>query len=424
MSTSPDVWLEKDTIVVRTEGATYLYSQSNGKVAKVARLTPGCQADLQKAGFFRNIPRSMHYRPPHGDKGLMLLMSKACPMACRYCYAHGGCENALMTPEIAERSVSAYLQTFHPSRPRVNFFGAGEPTMNQVAIKHLVGIYGARIRWKISTSGVLPKHFLRWLIDHHVSITVSVDGPPFIQDDLRPLRGGYSSSLLVEKTLRALQGVSGQSMSVRTTVTHETLPNLPDVLEYFNNLGVSFIHLEGMYSLGRALEKDLSKGPLTPLDLFDRIKLMLIALDWAESTGKLIRIGSLNHILSPRIAAYCGAMAGQTITVNHVGQLTACSEVADETFKGWDLFNIGRVGQNDEFDFYSDKLTQLARRTTTKMPTCRTCFAKYLCRGGCAYRAWVSTSNMFTPDPKHCEFIKVAMPLLIQRMVEHRTSHK
>lgn len=419
MSADSDVWLEKDTIVARAEGAVYLYSQSNGKVTKVSRLTLSSRASMQEAGFFQNIPRSMHYRPPPQGKGLMLLMSKSCPMSCRYCYAHGGSESALMTPEIAERSVSAYLETFRPAQPRVNFFGAGEPTMNQAAIKHLVGTYGNQIRWKISTAGVLPRHFLQWLIDHNVSITISIDGPPSIQNDLRPLRKGHMSSHLVERTIKVLQGVSGQSISVRATVTHETFPNLPDILEYFDNLGVSFVHLEGVYALGRALEESNFENPLTPLSLPERIKLMLTALDWAEKTGKLVRIGSLTHILSPRIGAYCGAIAGQTIVVNHVGQLTACSEVADETFEGWDIFNIGNIGRDKSFYFYPNKLTHLSRRTTTKMQACRTCFAKYICKGGCAYRAWVSTGDIFVPDPNHCEFIKAAIPLLIKRMVRY-----
>lgn len=422
MLANTEVSLRGDTIVVSTGDFVCLYSQSLKKVAKVARLTPSVQANLKAAGFFQNIPRSMHYRPPHGDKGLMLLMSKDCSMACRYCYAHGGCEKAMMSPEIAEQSVAAYLSFCRPSRPRVNFFGAGEPTANQEAIKHVIGIYGEKIRWKISSSGVIPQKFLQWLIDHHVSITISIDGPPFIQDDLRPLKGGRPSSLLVERTIKSLQGAPGQSMSVRSTITHETLPYLADILEYFDGFGITFVHLEGMYALGRALEEDPSKTPMTPLDLSDRINLMITALDWAERTGKLIRIGSLNHILSPKIASYCGAISGQTITINHAGQLTACSEVADETFQGWGLFNSGSIKRNEGFHFYPGKLTYLARRTTTTMPTCRDCFAKYLCRGGCAYRAWVSTGDVFAPDPKHCEFIKAALPILIKWMVDHSTS--
>jgi len=418
-----EVSLQGDTIVVPTGDFVYLYSQALKKVAKVARLTPSTQANFKAAGFFQNIPRSMYYRPPRGDKGLMLLVSKDCPMACRYCYAHGGScdkhDQIMMSPEIAEQSVAAYLETCKPSRPRVNFFGAGEPTTNEEAIKHVVNKYSDRIRWKISSSGAIPRKFLQWLIDHHVSITISIDGPPFIQDDLRPLKKGRPSSPFVESTIRSLQNIPGQSMSVRSTITHETLPHLTEILEYFDGFGISFVHLEGMYALGRALESDPSKNPMTPLDLSDRINLMLVALDWAESTGKLIRVGSLNHILSPRIASYCGAISGQTITVNHAGQLTACSEVADEAFSGWDLFNIGRVKQNNVFHFYPDKLAHLARRTTTKMPTCRNCFARYLCRGGCVYRAWVSMGDVFTPDPKHCEFIKTALPILIKRMVDH-----
>jgi uncharacterized protein len=411
--------LVKDTIVVETADTIYLYAQATRKVVRVHNLCPEIQQELSDRGFFNTVPRSMHYRRPRKWTSLMLLMGKACPLSCLYCYAHGGRDSAMMKPEVADRAIATYLST-RPKRPKVTFFAGGEPALNVPAIKHVVAKYEDAVRWHMTTSGVLPLDWLEWLVEHQVGITVSIDGPPHIQDTLRPLRGGGKSSPIVERTIRTLVNKSG-SVGVRATITKETLGELNGILTYFQSLGVRTVHIEGLYSLGRALESHLAA--LTPLTAEERTKLLLDGLDWAQANDRQVKMGSISYLLRPKVAGYCGAMQGQAMVVNHLGQLTACSEVVDESADEWSIFHIGQVNADGKLWVNRDKLHKLQQRVVTNMPTCRQCFARYLCRGGCPHKALAATGDVCQPQEQHCEFVRAVIPVLIQRMAEQAWLH-
>ena len=403
-----------DTIVVSDVDGVYLYAQATRKVAWVREMSERVRNNLAGRGFFNPVPRSMQYCRPKRWRSLMLLLTTNCPLACRYCYARGGENNGMMSVEIAERAVTAYLRT-KPDEPKVTFFGAGEPTLNARVIKHVVEKYSARIRWSVTTSGVMNTEFLRWLIDHDIGVTVSMDGPPHIQNRLRPLRGGGASAPIVEQTVRVLAQVPGRTVAVRATVTRETLQEIDRVLAYFQDLGVSTVHLEGMYSLGRALDKQ--EKALNPLDLPEMLQMVQEGLDWARRTSKRLKIGGLTYLLTPRNGHYCGPMSGQMMVVNHLGQLTACSEVGNQWTAGWEFFSLGRIGGQGELIVDEERLAKCQRRIVSHMTPCRRCFARYICRGGCAHKAWATTGDIYVPDPQYCRFVQAVVPVLLKRMV-------
>jgi len=404
-----------DTIVVSDTDGVYLYAQATKRVARVSKMSKTVRSNLANRGFFNTVPRSMWHRRPKRWRSLMLLLTKSCPLACEYCYAHGGENDGMMSPETADRAVAAYMET-KPVNPKVTFFGAGEPTLNVQAIKHVVEKYGSRIRWSITTSGVMPESFLQWLIDHDVGVTVSMDGPPHIQNRLRPLRNGGASASIVERTIRTLAEVPGRTVAVRATVTHETLQEINQVLVYFQDLGITTVHLEGMYSLGRAL--DQRENALNPLDFSEMLQMVQAGLDWARSTGRRLKIGGLTYLLTPRIGYYCGPMSGQTMVVNCLGQLTACSEVSDDQISEWEHFGLGYIDGKGRILVNEERLNDYQHRVVSRMVPCRQCFARYICRGGCAHKAWVATGDIYVPNPQHCRFVRAIVPFLIRRMAE------
>jgi len=409
--------LIRDTIVVQNIDAVYLYAQSTQQVARVPKLTTIIKNDLVNKGFFNIIPRSMRYRPPIRWKSLMLLLTKDCPLKCRYCYAHGGSDNAMMSPEVADRAITAYLAT-NPKNPRVILFGGGEPAMNIPTIKHVVSKYGARIKWHMTTSGVMSQSFLRWLIEHKVGMTISIDGPPDIQNDLRPLRGNGESAAIVEQTIRTLATDPGRRISMRTTITRDTLHEINRILNYFNDLGAKSVHIERVYSLGRALEDN--SDDLQSLSLSETVEMTVLGLNWAKETGKRLKIGSLAYLLNPRISHYCGAMSGQSMVVNHLGQLTTCSEVIDDQTEEWPLFHLGHIDKHNQLHLDEKKLSHFQHRIVSNMEACKSCFARYICRGGCTHKAWAITGDIFSPDPQHCQFMRTIIPIMIKRMVDQR----
>lgn len=404
--------LIEDSIIFRDEDGTFIYSQNQKKVSWVKNWDDATYQKLRERGFFSPLAKTITNPENRIFSNLMLLLGRGCPLRCCYCLANAGTTTEFMSKEIADQAISLYLAK-NPTNPRVTLFGGGEPTLNIRTIKYIVEKYGKQVRWALTTCGILSPIFLEWLIDKDVAITFSVDGPPEIQNFLRPLKNNRPSSAFVERSMRIWLDKSNKPLSVRTTLTEDTVDQIDSILDYFCALGVETIHMEPLYNLGRAT-KLVEDGSLKQLSVEKWVKTTIKVLKWAREKKKRIQIGELSHLLRPSMASYCGPMCGKTIVVNHKGKLTACGEVVDENNKEWDLFHIGDC--QSEFRLYEQKLNHLASRIPDNMAFCRDCFARYLCRGGCSHKGWAVTNDLFVPDPNHCNFIKAINPLLIKEM--------
>lgn len=404
--------LIEDSIIFQDEDGTFVYSQNQKKVSWVKNWNDTAYQKLKENGFFSPFAKAITNPENRRFLNFMLLLGRGCPLRCCYCYANAGVTRELMSKEIADRAILLYLAR-NPKNPKVTLFGGGEPTLNIHAIKYIVEKYEKQIQWVLTTCGVVSPTFLEWLIDKGVAITFSVDGPPEIQNLLRPLRNGGPSSMFVERSMRMWLDKSGKPLSVRTTLTEDTIDQIDSILDYFDAFSVKTIHFECLYNLGRATEL-VGNGVLRQVSVEKWVETTIKILKWARENKRYIKIGELSHLLHPGAVSYCGPMCGKTIVVNHEGKLTACSEVVDERNKEWNLFCIGDC--QSEFRIDEQKLSYLASRFPDNMALCGGCFAKYLCRGGCPHKGWAATNDLFVPDPNHCEFIKKIAPLLIKQM--------
>jgi sulfatase maturation enzyme AslB (radical SAM superfamily) len=107
----------------------------------------------------------------------------------------------------------------------ISFFG-GEPSLTPALIKKvvayakqsIVGTEVKRVRFNITTNGVMSQSFLNFLIDNDFFLTVSMDGLPVVQNLQRPLKGGFDSSPILERTIKTLVARNHEFM-IRATVT-------------------------------------------------------------------------------------------------------------------------------------------------------------------------------------------------------------
>lgn len=404
--------LIEDSIVFQDEDGIFIYSQNQKRVSWVRNWNDAIFQKLKEKNFFSPLAKTITNPENRLFSNLMLLLGRGCPLKCRYCYANAGVTRELMSKEVADQAISLYLAR-NPKNPKVTLFAGGEPTLNIGTIKYIVEKYEKQIRWVLTTCGVLSPIFLEWLIDKGVAITFSVDGPPEVQNFLRPLRNGKPSSAFVERSIRIWLDKSGKPLSVRATLTEDTIDQINIILDYFHSMGAETIHFEALYNLGRATQL-VGDGILKQVAAEKWVETTIKVLKWARENKKHIKIGGLSHILRPSAASYCGPMCGKAIVVNHEGKLTACSEVVDEKDEEWNLFCIGDCQSG--FRLNEEKLNYLASRIPDNMKFCQNCFARYLCRGGCPHKSWAATKDLFVPDINHCKFIKAILPSLIKEM--------
>lgn len=402
--------LKKDTIIIPHQGYVYLYSLATKKVAKIKN--DNYDEDLLcHYGFFNDIA-TKEKKEEIGP--LFLLLTRYCPLRCIYCYANAGLKKEAMPLHIAEGAIEGYLN-LQPTLPNVRFGGGGEPTLEKNLIMFLIRKYkNENIAWSMITSGVMGEYFLRWLIEENVNITFSLDGPPDIQDLHRPLKSGIGSSRIAEKSCMIYRKERNK-LHIRCTLTLPSIKNLDRVLNYFSDIGVTMLSVEPMYPMGRGKDVVNSWFIPSPEETFGAL---LKTLEWGKRTGVVVRTIALFHPSFVTDLTYCGPINGTAYVVNHQGYLLACGEALDTDHPFWNIWVIGRL-MNNRFEIDKDKWNWLINHTTVEsMNECQSCFAKYVCRGGCPMRRLFQTGRIDKPDPYHCFIARNLLTAVIIRMVE------
>lgn len=406
-----------DTIVMRRPDKILAFSLIKKQGAQIeGEEMKKVKTLLTNAGFF-NPTESLEvvsgYSTP---KSLMLLLGRACPLKCVYCYADGGESNEMMTKSIAKKAMDSYLSLANgQDRLKINLHGGGEPTVNQAVIKYLIEEYrDERISWNLTTSGVMPSDFLDWLIEHNVGICISVDGPPDIQDIQRPLRNGAGSSAKVEVALKRLRE-SDRQLAIRGTFTESTIDRMDEILEYFKGMGVTYMHFEALYSIGRAVNGETTMPKAVSIE--DWIKGAKYALKWSGQNNSKVKFAALDSIFIPGMMTYCGAVSGKSLVVTHDGLVTGCSEVVDSDMPESEIFHLGYLKKGG-VHIDDKKAHYLSQRVPSNMASCKECFARLICRGGCLHKGWSATGDIYKPDPEHCSFVRAMVPFVLERAIQ------
>ena len=318
-----------------------------------------------------------------------LLLTNACNLRCRYCYAAAGeAPPKFMQPETARRAidfVAANAVAAGAASFEVNYHGAGEPTAHWklLAESHLYarGIARScrlRLRASLTTNGVLTPAKRAWIVAHLDSATVSFDGLPEVQDANRHFPSGRGSSDIVLATLRAFDR-AGFRYSIRMTVTAEAAPRLAQSIAYLcRRFRPRAIQVEPLYRMGRG--RDAADAETAGF-----IEWFRAARRTSAKAARLLRfsgarLGSLTN-------RFCG-VANDNFCVSPAGNISACHEVADEHQPWAERFFYGRPSAGPSgFDFDEQVYNSLRTHTVDRLEYCAGCFAKWNCAGDCYHKS-------------------------------------
>jgi uncharacterized protein len=322
-------------------------------------------------------------------RALSLAVVERCNLGCTYCYAQGGSfggPGRAMAPAVAESAVRRLIGDAAPGE-RVNLaFLGGEPLLNRELVREttelavkLAAARGVPIGFSITTNGTrLTDDDAEFFERHGFAVTISLDGVGAVHDRLRPTKGGggtYARVIASAAPLLARQ--RRMQVSARVTVTPHNL-DLRDALDTFASLGfygVGFspmLHapsgrdalggadfgplLAAMIDCGRELERRAIAGERYPFD---------------NLTTALREIHRGTHRPYP-----CGAGASY-FGVSASGELYACHRFVDDEARA-----VGDVHAG--VDRTRQRLW-LRERAVDRQEPCRSCWARYLCGGGCHY---------------------------------------
>jgi uncharacterized protein len=382
----------------------YLQSKDAGDVS------PEVLAWLRRAGIVGGAAERPPVTQPSGPprpRVATLLLTNACNLRCRYCYAAAGDAPAMfMQPETARQAidfVAANAAAAGASSFEVNYHGAGEPTQHWALLQesHLYArsvaqAKGLRLRSSLTTNGVLSAAQRAWLVSHLGGATLSFDGLPEVQDANRRFAAGRGFSPIVLTTLRAFDR-AGFGYSIRMTATSETLSRLPESVAFIcRRFRPRAIQVEPVYRMGRG------QGAATA-ETAAFVEAFRAARRTSAKAAKLLRFsgGRLGTVTN----RFCG-VANDNFCVSPSGNISACHEVADERQPWAERFFYGRPSAiGSGYDFDEPVYTGLRAQTVDRREYCSGCFAKWSCAGDCFHKSLHEDATEFAGAGR-CEIVR------------------
>lgn len=340
---------------------------------------------LKSEGVFTADP-AIPYQKFSQTHALTLNLTQECNLRCKYCYVEKPGLSSFMSERVAKKAVDFLLTFKDMDAFGISFYG-GEPLLNFPVLKSTIE-YACKeaekrglpeVKYHITTNGtLLTDEVIAFLTDYHVNVMVSIDGPPSIHDAVRVTPTGEGTHSLVLDRLYALMDAVGcHKVSVSGVVTNQG--RLKPAYEYLSQLSLKDIKL----SYVRYLDK--SEYALTDSQKEQYKEDMRdIALECLELLLKGIRppyYNFENKILQlwkhTKRARFCPAGV-RRFGISPAGDIHPCGPAA--AMGEWKLGTLNN-GLNENA---VDKWTAVA--SFEHRPDCNTCWARYLCAGGCPLR--------------------------------------
>jgi len=178
---------------------------------------------------------------------LVIWVTSACNLACRYCYEGNAKINQMMDRTTADR-ILGYIEENADEKEEISVvFHGGEPLLNFELIKYFVRKISEKYekrQFKLTTNGtVMNWEIAQFLLDNFQNgVSLSVDGNESTHDSNRVYIDGKGSFKTVMENISTYFTKEQYSkFTIRMTLTSETINKLFDNCTYFVNMGFSTI---------------------------------------------------------------------------------------------------------------------------------------------------------------------------------------
>lgn len=334
------------------------------------------------------------------DSTICFLPTNDCGLGCKYCFSGAQPKKFGAIPwEIAKAAVDLGTRNAVLNRMRtgygelaIRFFGGGEPTEYWESFSGIVEY--ARASAKKSnvnvliatiTNGQVDEEHYEWFRNNVDEISVSMDGPPEIQNAQRPTADGKDSFDKSWKFLSTMDAMKKNIKSIRVTVTAETVDRMDEIARFFwENLSRGYdVQFEPVYFSEVGRQNTEMPGAQEFVRGFRRVE--ELERSRHSQSRRHGSAGTATKPLSIRLGSYCDSLEGRGLFVTPDGYLSLCTEISVIEDPRKDDYFIGQYDrQTKRFHVSEEGMAKIRKGTPW---WCRGCFAQFSCRGGCEPRS-------------------------------------
>lgn len=366
-------------------------------------------------------------------KAICLHVAHDCNLRCNYCFAGTGAfggDRGLMNLETGKKAIDFVLgASGHRKHCEVDFFG-GEPLLNFGVVKELVSYgneaaknLGKTIKFTLTTNAVLlTEEVQNFFEQEDISVVLSIDGRPEVHDRMRPYPNGQGSYAQVaprllqfaKKRPESSPYALGTYYYARGTYTHYNLDFDKDVAHLLD-LGMKQISLEPV--VAKPTEPyAFQEGDLPEiLKSYDRLGEELLV---RRSKGEDFSFFHFNVALEqgpclPKRLSGCGA-GHEYVAISPEGDFYPCHQ-----FVGQEEFKMGSLYEENP-GLKPDLVERFKTAHIYNKPSCRECWARFSCSGGCHAANQASNGELTQVYSLGCEFQKKRLEVALYMNIKEK----
>ena len=348
---------------------------------------------------------------------MYLNVSTFCNLACKYCFIESSSISSQkytkMSFETAKIAVDKFLAELEKNKikeSQIIFYG-GEPLTNFEVVKDTINYIqnekNSDITLTIITNGtLLTREIIQFLMDKHIGIGISIDGPKFINDKNRVFKSGNDS--VYDKAMDAIKLLNEMNSSycVSATVTPDVVENEDEVLNWLieNKIKNVFWNLYHYSNKTNDWEKHYNKMS----DFILKSYKILKENDIGEEKVK----EQIEMFLNQNFKFHsCGAVGLNQLTVKPNGDVCIC-QGDSRSYKNI----VGNIVKDEIIDILNNPINDdWLKMYTIDKKECKYCPALSVCGGGCPLQAEALFGKRTDLDEASCIYYKKLLEWLIKQ---------
>lgn len=360
---------------------------------------------LTNASEEENLIKRIHSkRPEQKINHLRLNISEQCNMNCRYCYVSNN--GGFMSSKIANKAVDVFLKLLKRGlgKGSITIFG-GEPLLNKKVLREVIQHAGKTDLFNrhidnisIVTNGVLlDKNIIQFFKDHHIQVSISLDGPQEAHDLIRIGKDGKGTFKKVERNIHMMISMGYPPDLVCTVGPHN--------IDFLNELVFMASKWKLYLTINHAFARNGSVSPdFSDAKLADKLFAAFVCAQELDVRLQGTWTRPYQRLFTNNVRLSHCAGAGEELSVDHNGYIRPCPGVTE---------NYGHI-DDIEAAIASSVYQKYDMRAAPNITDCNGCDIEGLCGGGCMLNISKIHKENIMKKSESCYLFKT----LFKRMVQ------